>query len=63
LSERGLFNAYWQIRKVQPTASFNLVYAMQGALLNVAWHQLPQALKHQLVHDWETYLQNAAISQ
>jgi DNA transformation protein and related proteins len=45
----GSIGAYLRVRERQPRVSLNLLYALEGALLDVHWAKLPADLKQRLV--------------
>ena len=46
LREVGVINAYNLVRAHGYKASLNLVWAMQGAVMDVHWTKIPAAIKH-----------------
>ena len=48
LEERGVTDAYCQIRGQGRNVSLNLLYALQGALLDIHWTDVPEELKEEL---------------
>ena len=44
----GSVEAYLRIRAAEPRAGLNLLYALEGAILDVDWRELPLALKRDL---------------
>lgn len=50
LQEIGIVAAYRRAKKVFPDqVTLNLLYALQGAFLDLAWNQIPTPLKEQLL--------------
>jgi len=49
LEKLGSVGAFLRVRKQQPKVSSNLLYALEGALLDVHWAKLPADLKRRLV--------------
>jgi len=50
LERLGSVQAYLRVREVFPAASANLLYALEGALLDVRWDLLPVELRDRLRH-------------
>lgn len=48
LRETGVVTAYNLLRAHGYKATLNLVWALQGALLNVHWQDVPEAVKQDL---------------
>lgn len=48
LERLGSVQAYLRVREARPTASANLLYALEGALLDVRWDLLPRDLRDRL---------------
>jgi DNA transformation protein len=48
LEQLGSIGAFLRVRKRQPRVSLNLLYALEGALLDVHWAKLPADLKRRL---------------
>ena len=48
LEEVGSIGAYLRVRERQPRVSLNLLFALEGALLDVHWAKLPADLKRRL---------------
>lgn len=45
----GVEQAYRRVRSAYPDqVSLNMLYALQGALLDIPWNELPEDLKSQL---------------
>ena len=45
----GVEEAYLRVRSAYPDqVSLNMLYALQGALLDIPWNELPKDLKSQL---------------
>ena len=44
LEKVGALDAYRKVRAIQPEASLNLLYALQGALMDTNWQELPTDL-------------------
>jgi DNA transformation protein and related proteins len=50
LQEIGVVAAYQRAKKIFPDqVNLNLLYALQGAFLDLAWNQLPPPLKEKLL--------------
>lgn len=54
LDEIGAVEAWKRVREINPSASLMGVYALQGALMNCHWNELPQDLKDDLRQQWES---------
>ncbi|MCB9905482.1 MAG: TfoX/Sxy family DNA transformation protein [Planctomycetes bacterium] len=48
LEQLGSVGAFLRVRSQQPKVSLNLLYALEGALLDVHWAKLPADLKRRL---------------
>lgn len=48
LERLGAAQAYLAVREQRPTASLNLLYALEGALLDVRWDHLPEDVRARL---------------
>lgn len=48
LEQVGSIGAFLRVREQQPKVSLNLLYALEGALLDVHWAKLPADLKRRL---------------
>lgn len=48
LEDAGSIGAFLRVRERQPRVSMNLLYALEGALLDVHWAKLPADLKRRL---------------
>ena len=48
LREVGVVNAYNLVRAHGYKASLNLVWAMQGALMDLHWTKIPASIKHDI---------------
>lgn len=59
LSGMGAVEAYCRIKARGIHVSKVMLYALQGALMDVHWSDLPQDLKAQLVAEAEEYSQSA----
>lgn len=53
LSDVGAVEAYCRIKSRGIHVSKVMLYALQGALMDVHWNELSQDLKHQLVEEAE----------
>ncbi len=62
LAEMGAVEAYNRIKARGIQVSKVMLYALQGALLNVHWNDLAPELKQQLVEDADQALEQAAVS-
>lgn len=49
----GAVEAWKRVRAIEPSASLVGVYALQGALMNMHWNDLPQDMKDDLRAQWE----------
>lgn len=54
LTEMGAVAAYRHLKARSQMVSLNLLYAMQGAILDIHWHHLPRELKISLKEAVET---------
>jgi DNA transformation protein len=49
LFDIGVEEAYRRVRKAYPDqVSFNMLYALQGALLDLPWNELPEDMRSKL---------------
>jgi DNA transformation protein len=49
LREIGVVEAYVRVKEAYPDrVSLNLLYALQGGILDIEWHLLPQRMKDDL---------------
>jgi hypothetical protein len=48
LAQLGPVEAFRLIRRKQPSATFNLLWALAGALLDIDWRELPESEKQKL---------------
>lgn len=48
LEDLGAVEVYLRVREASFGASFNLLWALQGAILDVAWNELPAEMKEDL---------------
>lgn len=53
LCEAGAVEAYRRVRAHNINASKTMLYALQGAILDVHWNELPRDMKLQLVYEFE----------
>ena len=59
LKRLGAANAYHRVATQFPNdTSLNLLWAIQGALMEIHWHDIPDELKRQLLDELETIEQN-----
>ena len=49
LEKLGSVEAFIQIANRIPEANLNLLYALEGALMNLDWRDVPEGVKEQLV--------------
>lgn len=49
LISAGSENAFARIRTVDPEACIDMLYALEGAVLGIGWHSLPQDRKEELI--------------
>jgi DNA transformation protein and related proteins len=48
LSALGAVEVFCMVRQIDPNATIVLLYALQGALLDIHWNALPEAMKQDL---------------
>jgi DNA transformation protein len=48
LRETGSVRALTRIRKQRDAACYSMLYALEGAIRGVRWHQLPEAVKRDI---------------
>ncbi len=48
LRETGVINAYNLVRKHGYNATLNLLWALQGAVTDIHWKDVPESIKRQL---------------
>ena len=48
LERIGALEAYRLVRACRPGVSLNLLYAIQGAIMDVAWNRLPPGMRESL---------------
>src|SRR5688572_17801219 len=48
LERVGVVESYLRVKAMQPRASLNLLWALQGALLNIHWNDVPLEMRDQL---------------
>ncbi len=48
MEEKGILEIYNILRSMHPECNLNFLYAMQGALLDIQWNQLPKEMKESL---------------
>ncbi len=59
LRNLGPANAYHRVKTAFPNdTSLNLLWALQGALMESHWHDIPLDLKRQLLQELETFEHN-----
>ena len=57
LKRLGAANAYYRVATHFPNdTSLNLLWAIQGALMEIHWHDIPYELKRQLLDELETII-------
>ena len=44
----GSIHAYWLMKEHGFNVTMNIIYAMEGAILNMRWDELPEKLKAEL---------------
>jgi len=49
LEEIGAVEAYRQLRELDYPATLNLVYGIQGAIMNCRWNHLPPDIRENLI--------------
>lgn len=54
LVRRGAARVYCQVRSVGFPATRNLLWALQGAILDIPWNDLPVPVRDQLLRDVAT---------
>jgi DNA transformation protein len=58
LFDIGAIEAYRRVKSVYPDrVSLNLLYALQGAFLDIPWNELPAEMKASLHKEAETKLE------
>jgi hypothetical protein len=51
LFDLGAVEAYLRVKAAYPElVSLNMLYALQGAILDIPWNELPQEMKEDLRH-------------
>lgn len=50
LVEFGAEAAFLRLKAIDPTICINTLYALEGAIQGIRWHQLPQGRKAELLH-------------
>ena len=53
LRSLGAVKAYRMIRAMEPAATLNLLYALQGALMGVHWNRLSSPVRELMVREVE----------
>ena len=53
LASAGAVGAYMKVRRAGFKPSLNLLYALEGALLDCHWQQLPEARRGELLLAWD----------
>jgi len=48
LIEAGSEKAFLKIRSIDPGACLSLLYGLEGAILGIKWHELPEDRKQEL---------------
>ena len=54
LQQIGAVEAFARIKRAGFKPSLNLLYALEGALLDCHWQQLPESRRLALLQEWET---------
>lgn len=54
LARRGAIAAALELQAHGHAVSLNLVYAIEGALMNTDWRCLPATFRHELKQQWQT---------
>jgi len=54
LAAAGTIQAFLKVRRAGFKPSLNLLYALEGALLDCHWHDVPDARRQQLLAELET---------
>ncbi|GAV19163.1 hypothetical protein MMIC_P0092 [Mariprofundus micogutta] len=44
----GAIAAYHMIKSIHPNATLNLLWALEGAILDIDWREIPESRKHEL---------------
>ncbi len=53
LRRLGAVKAYRRIRAIEPAATVNLLFALQGAIMGVHWSRLPAPVKELMIREVE----------
>ena len=53
LSQMGAVEVWKLVKEIEPNASLIGVYALQGALMDINWRDLPDDIKADLRRKWE----------
>jgi DNA transformation protein len=48
LKSSGSENAFIRIRTIDPAACLNMLYALEGAIQDIRWHELDRSRKNEL---------------
>jgi DNA transformation protein and related proteins len=50
LKDTGTIRAFQQLHAIDPSVCINSLYALEGAIQNIRWHQLEPGVKQELKH-------------
>jgi DNA transformation protein len=53
LKKIGSKEAWLKIKKMDPSACINRLYALEGAILGIRWHDLDESIKKELKEFYE----------
>ena len=54
LKSTGSENAFIRIRTIDPSACLNMLYALEGAIRDIRWHNLEESRKNELKDFFDT---------
>jgi DNA transformation protein and related proteins len=54
LKSEGSENAFIRIRTIDPSACLNMLYALEGAIRDIRWHNLEESRKNELKGFFDT---------
>ena len=54
LKSEGSENAFIRIRTIDPSACLNMLYALEGAIRDIRWHNLEESRKNELKDFFDT---------
>lgn len=55
LKETGSREAWLKIKEIDPSACLNRLYALEGAILGIRWHNLPEEIKTDLKNFYKEF--------